>query len=158
LSIAILCEVESDDAVVEDLIISPSCLHTTTNCFPPLTATFLPIFPYEALSSYTLSSSFLSQLNSASITSATRAVCTVQTFQNQLSGPALHLFVRYYLELDWIVIVFDRFGDHYPHISSLLSNERFFYFPITILTQLFPDLYNDYYRSQQVVLSLTPYL
>jgi hypothetical protein len=149
LSIAILCEVESYDVTVEDLIIFPSC-HNASNCSPPLRGTFLSMFPYEDLTSHKLSSSFLKQLNSFSVTSATRAVCTVQTFQNQLTGPALYLFVRYYLELDWIVIVFDRFGDHSSHISSFLSSQRFFYFPMTILTQLLPDLYNDFYRSQQV--------
>lgn len=71
-----------------------------------------------------------------------------------MSGPTLYLFAQYYLSLDWIVIIFDRFGDHSSYLSSLQSNPRLFYFPFTILTSLLPNIYNETYRSKQVLIYL----
>lgn len=159
-SIAILCEIDSISSKIDEVIIYPSCSKSSAKKLPicvdkaSVNATLLSIFPYQNLSSNLVSSSFAKQINSLSLNSISRAVCTVQTFQNQLSGPSLHLFVRYYLELNWIVIVFDRFGDHYEHISAFLGDNRFFYFPSTILLEIYPDLYDDQYRAAQVMLTL----
>jgi hypothetical protein len=161
LSIAIVCRLQSVKKPLQELQILPSCQPSSSSEFcssAPVIGSFLSISPYEDLATKTLSPFFLRQLNSLSLSSSLRAVCTVQTFQNELSGAALHLFARYYLELDWIVIIFDRFGDHFTHISSLLPHQRLFYFPFTILTKVFPRLYDGSYRSQQVPHPPTPLL
>lgn len=35
------------------------------------------------------------------------AVCVTQTFRNEQSGPMLYMFVRHYLSLGWVVLVYD---------------------------------------------------
>jgi hypothetical protein len=160
LSIAIVCRLESGNESIQELHILPSCSHSQASgagscSSSPVVGSFLSISPYEDLMANSLSSPFLRQLHSLSRSPSSHAVCTVQTFQNELSGPSLHLFARYYLELGWIVIIFDRFGDHFAHLSSLSPNGRLFYFPFTILTKVFPEIYGERYRSQQVLPSPT---
>jgi len=78
-----------------------------------------------------------------------RAVCTVQTFYNELTGPMMYMFARFHLVLGWMVIVYDRFGMHEGFLRELMTHERFRYHPYTMLQLVLPDIYNDRYRNQQ---------
>lgn len=84
------------------------------------------------------------------------AVCTVQTFQNVVSGPMLYMFTRYYLELGWVVIVYDRFGAHHDFLSALESqyNEQLKYYPYTLYQLIFPDIYTSQIMHTQVNIQL----
>lgn len=85
-------------------------------------------------------------------TSYRKAVCTVQTFRNDVSGTMLYLFSRYYLELGWLVIVYDRFGQHEKVLATLRSQYEniLLYHPYTIFQFLFPSIYGQTYYEQQV--------
>jgi hypothetical protein len=85
-------------------------------------------------------------------TSFHKAACTVQTFKNDATGPMLYLFARYYLELGWLVIVYDRFGQHGQVLSGLRAqySTRLLYHPYTILQLVFPSIYNEDYYIKQV--------
>ena len=84
-------------------------------------------------------------------TSVRKSVCTVQTFRNGASDAMLYLFARYYLEAGWIVIIYDRFGQHEDVISLLRGfGDRLLYHPYTILEIVFPHLYNAVYAASQV--------
>ena len=95
--------------------------------------------------------------NTQAKTAEVHAVCTVQTFQNPLSGPMLYMFTRFYLELGWVVIVYDRFGAHRDFLSSLLdsqTDQRLKYYPYTLFQLLFPNTYNTDVMASQVSTAL----
>jgi hypothetical protein len=70
------------------------------------------------------------------------AVCTVQTFQNPLSGPMLHLFSDYYLTLGYVVIIYDRHGLHRKFMKPFMGHIKFVYHPYTLFNILFAHLYS----------------
>ena len=81
-----------------------------------------------------------------------RAVCTVQTFRNDMSGPMLYLFIRHHLALGWVVIIFDRYGWHEEDVAPFLrTDERVIYYPYTLFQYYFPDIYNKAAALQQVL-------
>ena len=77
------------------------------------------------------------------------AVCAVQTFRNPQSGPMLFLFVKYYLEMGWHVIVYDRFGYHTEFLEELFHEPGFHYHDYTIMQIAQPSKYNDTYAASQ---------
>jgi len=79
------------------------------------------------------------------------AVCTVQTFRNNQTGPMLYAFVQYYLALGWRVIVYDRFGLHREFMADLAGLEGVEYHPFTVFQLVNPNKYNDEYAKAQGV-------
>lgn len=77
------------------------------------------------------------------------AVCAVQTFRNPQSGPMLYLFVKFYIDMGWHVIVYDRFGYHLEFLEELLHEPGFHYHPYTIMQLAQPSKYNDTYAAMQ---------
>jgi len=71
------------------------------------------------------------------------AVCAVQTFRNPLSGPMMHMFVRYYLSLGWRVIIYDRFGLHRDFVKGMFHVPGFDYYPYTVYQLAQPDKYDQ---------------
>lgn len=69
-------------------------------------------------------------------------VCAVQTFKNSYSGYMLYLFAKYYLSLNFTVIIYDRYGAHEQFLSSLFSSPHLMYYNYTVLSLLFPAIYN----------------
>ena len=57
--------------------------------------------------------------------------CTVQTFQNALSGPQLYLFATYYSSLGFQVVIYDRYGRHVEYIRGLVESHGVIYHPFT---------------------------
>jgi hypothetical protein len=90
--------------------------------------------------------------------SLTRYVCTVQQFQNLLTGPLMYLFVQYYLQLGWHVLVYDQFGRHQSFLSDLLGHPRLDYFPYTVFELLFPEQFRAMAVEDKVRERLTPAL
>lgn len=70
------------------------------------------------------------------------AVCTVQTFRNQQSGPMLYLFAKYYQQMGWSVIIYDRFGNHMEFLKELFHLPGIFYHPYTAFQLTQPLKYN----------------
>jgi hypothetical protein len=95
-----------------------------------------------------------SLLNS-STTSPSRAVCTVQVFSNQLTGPRLYFFASYYLQFGWQVIIYDRYGRHRSFLEEFHYHSAFHYHPFTVLESIFPSLYNQTTASLEVIHCLT---
>lgn len=80
-----------------------------------------------------------------------RAVCTVQTFRNAMSGPMLFMFIKHHLAVGWTVIVFDRYGWHEEVVKEFLdTDEAVIYYPYTLLEFYFPDRYNMVSAKLQV--------
>jgi len=77
------------------------------------------------------------------------AVCTVQTFRNNQTGPMLYAFVHYYHSLGWKVIVYDRFGLHREFMQELAGLEGVDYHPFTVFQLVNPNKYNDAYAAAQ---------
>ena len=77
------------------------------------------------------------------------AVCAVQTFRNPQSGPMLHLFVQYYLQLGWQVVLFDRFAFHREFLEDLMSQPGFHYHGYTVMQIAQPYKYNASYALAQ---------
>jgi hypothetical protein len=72
------------------------------------------------------------------------AVCTVQVFTNELTGPRLYFFALYYLQLGWHVIIFDRYGRHREYLQEFFRyTVAFHYHPFTILELILPQIYNE---------------
>jgi hypothetical protein len=72
-----------------------------------------------------------------------RAVCTVQTFRNAMSGPMLFMFIKHHLAAGWTVIIFDRYGWHQEVVREFLdADAAVVYYPFTLLQHYFPDRYN----------------
>jgi hypothetical protein len=67
------------------------------------------------------------------------AVATAQVFMNDFSGPQLYLFASYYLKMGYLVIIYDRFGNHKSHLDSFMDNEWFEYHPFTIMQVAYPE-------------------
>ena len=138
---------------IATLTLHPPCPRSAPNCPPNLQASF--VFPPPALAEPTHGDSLNSSL-SYDLTIA-KAVCTVQTFKNDLTGPMLSLFAQYYMSTGWLVILYDRFGQHKDFIEPLLQGPfrgRLLYHPYTMLQLIFPSVYDDEYRTKQVGLWL----
>jgi hypothetical protein len=69
------------------------------------------------------------------------AVITAQVFMNDYSGPQLYLFASYYLKMGYLVIIYDRFGNHESHLHSFMDNELFEYHPFTIMQIAYPEYF-----------------
>jgi hypothetical protein len=67
------------------------------------------------------------------------SVCNVQVFQNDDTGIYLSLFVRHYLQLGFLVIVFDKFGYHESFIEEYRISRMFMYYPFTPLQILLDE-------------------
>eukprot|EP01032_Pedospumella_encystans_P020877 gene20877-23708_t len=77
------------------------------------------------------------------------AVCTVQTFKNAQSGAMLYMFIAYYQQMGWRVIVYDRFGMHEKEVKSLLKLPGVDYYPFTVYQLTQPTKYNRDYALKQ---------
>lgn len=72
-----------------------------------------------------------------------RAVCTVQTFRNAMSGAMLFMFIKHHLAAGWTVIIFDRYGWHEEVVREFLEADTdVIYYPYTLMQHYFPDRYN----------------
>lgn len=69
-------------------------------------------------------------------------VCTVQTFQNEMSGPMLYMFALHYSMLGFQVVIYDRFGKHLEFIQELIDTYYVIYHPFTAYEIGLPDEYN----------------
>ena len=69
-------------------------------------------------------------------------ICAVQTFRNSYSGYMMYFFAKYYLTLNYTVIIYDRFGAHEEFIRRLLDSPNLIYHNYTVLSLLFPEIYN----------------
>ena len=82
------------------------------------------------------------------------AVCTVQVYENEVSGVKLLSWSLYHLSLSYIVLIYDRYAMHAPILAPLLSEERYrgrlFYFPYTVFQIWNPAMYNSLQRQKQV--------
>lgn len=70
-------------------------------------------------------------------------VCLVQTFQNEYSGYMLFLSVKYYYNLGFSVIIYDRSASHRDYLASLLHLSGVYYHPFTIMQVVFPQSPNN---------------
>jgi hypothetical protein len=78
------------------------------------------------------------------------SVCTVQVFMNPFSGLYMYMFAAYYLKLGYLVIIYDRFGNHRSFIQDFLSDDAFVYYPYTASQLAAPEEFSDKYKSEQV--------
>lgn len=83
--------------------------------------------------------------------SGANVVVTVQTFRNKITGPSLYMFMRYYLNLGWRVIVYDRYGLHADVMSEFLSLPEVLYHNHTVFEILFPSSFNKELAARQQV-------
>jgi hypothetical protein len=124
------------------LLLYPSSSHNASNVSPlrasvkfePVTSYYIDIAPdkHKAFS-------------------GSNVVLTVQTFRNNMTGPSLYMFMRYYLTLGWRVIVYDRYGLHADVMSEFSSLPEVIYHGRTVFENLFPSSFNkDIAASQQV--------
>ena len=67
-------------------------------------------------------------------------VCVVQNFKNEYSGFMLHLFIKYYLNLGFSVIIYDYSASHRDYVSPFLNISGVYYHPYTAFQILFPEL------------------
>jgi len=91
---------------------------------------------------YNLSNQLLTTRKYGPAHNLNRYVCAVQLFQNEITGPLMYLFVRYYLELGWRVIIYDQFGRHEKYVSDFLKIDNFHYYSYTVFDKIFPHIYN----------------
>jgi hypothetical protein len=77
------------------------------------------------------------------------AVCTVQTFANNQTGPMMYAFAAYYQLLGWRVVIYDRFGLHRDHMQPLLHLPGIDYYEYTVLQLAMPSKYNQQYKDLQ---------
>jgi hypothetical protein len=85
------------------------------------------------------------------------AVCTVQVYENEVSGVKLLSWSLYHLSLSYVVLIYDRYAMHASVIAPLLSQERYrgrlFYLPFTVFQTWNPAMYNSLQRQRQVLTS-----
>lgn len=138
-----ICRALSDHQVTVELTFLPSTLYGKLSTLKP---------PSE------LRARFVSTPASLRYTAAKEpsrllrphAVCTVQTFRNQMTGPMLFMFASYWQRLGWRAIIYDRFGNHHEFLKSLLHLPGIDYYPYTILQMTVPTKYNSKYQKRQV--------
>mmetsp|Transcript_19819 Transcript_19819/g.28501 ORF Transcript_19819/g.28501 Transcript_19819/m.28501 type:complete len:499 (-) Transcript_19819:50-1546(-) len=70
------------------------------------------------------------------------AVITVQTFRNRISGPMLYMFIKYYTNLGWPVIIYDRYGLHADFVKDFVDSVDVIYHPYTLFESVFPHDFN----------------
>lgn len=85
------------------------------------------------------------------------AVCTVQTFKHNFSGPMLYFFIAYHQLMGWRVIVYDRFGVHREYVKDLLHLPGVDYYPFTAYQLVQPSKYNARYRDSMATTMRTFY-
>lgn len=169
LNIAVLCNIVADDCtdsdfpnrdvksmcslfenaaiVVSKLIIYPTCGSTSNE------STMDSVLTCNSSSSKEMLPLLIPDIwkrEESELLHTVPAVCTVQTFLNSVSGPMLYMFTRYYLELDWVVIIYDRFGSHRTFLTDFLNHTRLKYFPFTMFQLMFPNTYNNEFVRSQV--------
>ena len=61
----------------------------------------------------------------------------------------MYFFAKYYLTLNYSVILYDRYGAHEQFIRRLLDSPNLMYHNYTALTLVFPEVYNasEFYRN-----------
>ena len=69
--------------------------------------------------------------------------CTVQTFQNALTGPQLYLFAYYYSRIGFQVVIYDRYGRHEAYIRELVDSSKVIYHPFTAYQITDPDKFSN---------------
>lgn len=69
-------------------------------------------------------------------------VCTVQTFQNEMTGPMLYLFALHYCNLGFQVVVYDRYGRHVEFMRELIEECYVIYHPFTAYEVGLPGEYS----------------
>jgi hypothetical protein len=112
----------------------------------PLPSQFLPIF--RSLPPETHTTLRLDQ----------PAVLSVQTFSNPLSGPSLYMFVSYYLNLGYGVVIYDIYGLHQSFLQQFIDEEVLDYHPFTVFETLFPQQFNyEKYLRDHVSQTLLPH-
>lgn len=84
--------------------------------------------------------------------SARHAVCAVQVFKNEISGPLLFQFSMYYLTMGWLVIIYDRFRSHYNDIVPCMNNHNFRYHPFSAFELINPEYYSKEFEKKQVTI------
>lgn len=137
-----ICEILDTKTVTSELRLYPVGWEKTHMAFPP----------YEYLGC-TFSSKKgrldLQQIKPNMITSAQQflpstelLVCTVQTFQNEMSGPMLYMFALHYSTLGFQVVIYDRFGKHLEFVQELIDSYYVIYHPFTAYEIGLPDEYN----------------
>jgi hypothetical protein len=105
----------------------------------PLSSEFLPIFRSLPPNTHT------------TLRREQPAVLTVQTFSNPLSGPSLYMFVLYYLNLGYGVIIYDIYGLHQSFLQQFIDEEVIDYHPFTVFETLFPKQFNlEQYQRNHV--------
>lgn len=78
-------------------------------------------------------------------------VLTVQTFMNVISGPSLYMFVVYYLNLGYGVIIYDMYGLHQSYLQEFIDREVIDYHSYTVLENVFPHVFNaERHRREHV--------
>lgn len=106
-----------------------------------------------------LLASFSSALRTPAPITRQDAVCTVQTYQNEVSGVKLLSWSLYYLSLSYSVIIYDRYAMHASYITPFLDSPRFqsrlVYIPYTVFEIWNPSYYNSFQRLRQVCCDLT---
>lgn len=116
--------------------------------------TFLIDFHHNLSSAPPLIASFSSTLTNPTPPIPQDAVCTVQVYQNEVSGVKLLSWSLYYLSFSYTIVIYDRYAMHYEFIAPLLSTERFkdrvIYIPYTVFEIFQSSTYNEYHRMKQV--------
>ena len=96
---------------------------------------------------FSLSSSYLLQSSNLSHTSTitqpqSNVILSIQTFSNSISGPSLYMFILYYINLGYGVIIYDTYGIHQPFLQEFIDMKAIDYYPFTVLEQIFPQFFN----------------
>lgn len=84
-------------------------------------------------------------------------VITVQTFMNNISGPSLYMFVLYYMNLDYGIIIYDMYGLHQSYLQQFIDQEIIDYHSFTVFENIFPHVFN-YQTYQKEYVSTSSYL
>ena len=78
-------------------------------------------------------------------------VCTVQTFENEMSGPMLYMFALHYSKLGFQVVIYDRYGKHLSFVKELIDRYFVIYHPFTAYEIALPDVYNAEQNKKEVI-------
>jgi hypothetical protein len=148
-----ICDIMDTKAVTSELRLYPVGWEKTYMAYPPyeyLGCIFsskkgrleLPQIKPNMIKSPSKQSPIPSVGNQQFLPSTELLVCTVQTFQNEMSGPMLYMFALHYSMLGFQVVIYDRFGKHLEYIQELIDSHYIMYHPFTAYEVALPEEYS----------------